>query len=75
MDHTFFDGLVSEREFARLVGTSLASVRRWRTLGGLPWVAFGRKLMIPVQQALAWAENRARKREKARRLSRPRGRK
>jgi len=74
MSQTVFDGLVTEKEFAQLVGTSLASVRRWRAFGGLPWVAFGRKLKIPLQQALAWAEQRARKREKARPLSRPRGR-
>lgn len=63
--------LITEEEFARRVGVTLQTVRRWRRFGKMPWVGFGRKIKIPLAKALKWAETRSREPERARFLSRP----
>jgi len=65
------ESLVSEKEFAAFVGVSLATVRRWRRFGRMPWVGFGRQIKVPVELALRWAENRTRDPERTPFLSRP----
>jgi len=66
------DDLLTEREFAKRFGASLASVRRWRAFAKLPFVRMGKGVWIPLQAAIRWAEERAKRPEKARPLSRPR---